>query len=194
MDLDTLQCSSSRAPQEAARQFCRQLEACVEDASMDDWIDLYRFLSSDTEVMAALQRALKSLNHSMPVFDLEDSYQRRVRTFLRDLQHLLNAFPEEGSMAFLMQQWSQPTVMQDQGLILQKRAAIKALMEHEAVDWGVLYDFVFSDETSGAIQAALYRLGYGRMNYCDPDTTYEEDVRAYFNALEEICEALFAEE
>ncbi len=193
-DLDHLECSQDLSPQEAAQQFCQQLEDCVEEAYDEDWRHLYRLLSSDDPVMSSLQQALNHLQLRMPVFDQEDSYKERVKTFVRDLGHLLQGIPQAGSMAALMQTLSQPSIVQDQGLILQKRAAIKALMEHEAVDWSVLYDFVFSEETSGAIQAALHRLGYGRMDYYDPDSTYEEDVRAYFNALEDVCEALFAEE
>ena len=49
----------------------------------------------------------------------------------------------------------------------------------EAVsDWEVVYDVVFSDTINGAIIA----MGLSP-SYYDPDTTYEEDARAYVSAL-----------
>lgn len=45
--------------------------------------------------------------------------------------------------------------------------------------WEVKYHLIFSDEISGRV-AQLSRL-----DYCDPDTTYEEDVLAWVTAFRE---------
>lgn len=46
-------------------------------------------------------------------------------------------------------------------------------------DWRMKYDLIFSEEISGAIAATGFSL-----DYYDPDTSYEEDVRAYVDAVE----------
>lgn len=52
--------------------------------------------------------------------------------------------------------------------------------------WIEAYDKIFSDEGSVALHSAFKALGW-RLDYCDPDTTYDDDVRAYVTALREFC-------
>jgi len=50
--------------------------------------------------------------------------------------------------------------------------------EERNLSWSTLYDCIFSQDISGKIQ------GTGiRVDYCDPDTSYEEDVRAFVKAI-----------
>ena len=57
------------------------------------------------------------------------------------------------------------------------------------VSWERKYDRIFA--MSGRISDAAIAAGMGRIDYYDPDASYEEDVRAYVGALErvkaEIC-------
>ena len=55
-------------------------------------------------------------------------------------------------------------------------------------EWEAKYAAVFSDVVRGQIEATGVRL-----EYCDPDTTYEEDVRAYARAVRERADELRAE-
>lgn len=55
------------------------------------------------------------------------------------------------------------------------------------VPWYVIYDEIFSKEVSQRIHALLHEL-HIHFDYCDPDTTYEEDVRAYVDALARLAE------
>ncbi len=45
-------------------------------------------------------------------------------------------------------------------------------------DWLLKYDLIFSD----SISCNIFNLGL-RFDYYDPDSSYEEDVRAYITAL-----------
>lgn len=57
------------------------------------------------------------------------------------------------------------------------RVAAK-IVRDQTWSWAERYDLIFSPEISGAI------LNTGvRFEHCDPDTSYEEDVRAYVNAV-----------
>ena len=51
--------------------------------------------------------------------------------------------------------------------------------------WETKYDLVFSDEISKCIRETGISL-----DYCDPDTSYEEDVLAYVNAVKVKAEDL----
>lgn len=51
-----------------------------------------------------------------------------------------------------------------------------------------VYDATF-DFHQGVIKPLLFKL-YIKLDYYDPDTTYEEDVQAYRNALTKILEKL----
>jgi hypothetical protein len=42
------------------------------------------------------------------------------------------------------------------------------------LDWEDKFDLIFSKEISGNV----------KLNYYDPDTSYEEDVRAFMNAFQ----------
>lgn len=53
----------------------------------------------------------------------------------------------------------------------------KAIRDSGA-DWETKYDLIFSDDISVAVR----RTGVG-FDYYDPDTSYEEDVRAFVDAL-----------
>lgn len=45
------------------------------------------------------------------------------------------------------------------------------------IDWEIKYDFVFENLALKVREAGIH------LEYCDPDTSYEEDVMAYINAL-----------
>ena len=55
--------------------------------------------------------------------------------------------------------------------------------------WETAYDLVFSDQLSGRVSQLLAKLNH-RLDYCDPDTTYEEDVTAYATALARLVERM----
>lgn len=55
--------------------------------------------------------------------------------------------------------------------------------------WERAYDIIFSDRVSTRVFALSRILGH-RLDYYDPDTSYEEDVRAFANALAEHVEEL----
>ena len=48
---------------------------------------------------------------------------------------------------------------------------------NSSVDWEVKYDLIFSKRVSGKINDLI------SLDYYDPDTSYEEDVTAFVNAL-----------
>lgn len=50
-------------------------------------------------------------------------------------------------------------------------------------DWEMVYNRVFKD--SREIRSIIDSLGYNELDYYDPDASYEDDVRAYLNALAE---------
>ena len=47
------------------------------------------------------------------------------------------------------------------------------------MSWEAKYDMIFSPEISQRVFKLV------RLNYYDPDTTYEEDVMAFFDAFKE---------
>lgn len=47
------------------------------------------------------------------------------------------------------------------------------------LDWDVKYDLIFSERLSRKVFKLI------RLDYYDPDTTYQEDVTAFVNALNE---------
>lgn len=53
------------------------------------------------------------------------------------------------------------------------------------IEWSTKYDLIFSD----AIKGAIDEIGIW-INWVDPDMDYEDDVRAYFGALEEKAKEL----
>jgi len=63
------------------------------------------------------------------------------------------------------------------------KAAI-AIADSDA-DPEVKYDMIFSDEIAVAMRATGYMV-----DYYDPDTSYEEDVAAYANAVRERVEQM----
>ena len=48
------------------------------------------------------------------------------------------------------------------------------------ISWRTKYDLVFSDDIAGAVRDLNIRL-----EWYDPDTSYEEDVLAYMSAIRE---------
>lgn len=56
--------------------------------------------------------------------------------------------------------------------------------------WMVRYDIVFSDNNSGRAIALYNRLTNSKFDYYDPDTSYEEDVVAFVNAITESFKSL----
>ena len=46
-------------------------------------------------------------------------------------------------------------------------------------DWETKYDLIFAPDLSGAVFKQI------RLEYCDPDTTYQEDVTAFITAFNE---------
>lgn len=55
--------------------------------------------------------------------------------------------------------------------------------------WQIAYDLVFNKAVSGAAREALAELN-SPLDYYDPDTSYEEDVCAFADALKEKIEEL----
>lgn len=67
---------------------------------------------------------------------------------------------------------------------LRQLAATVEQIVGSTADWKTKYDLVFSDNVCVRIRQLLDELGCS-LNYYDPDTTYEEDLRAYADALKE---------
>lgn len=66
---------------------------------------------------------------------------------------------------------------------------VQRLMSEEDVDWEMKYDLIFSKEVSRRIFDLFGELNI-RFEYYDPDTSYEDDLRAFSSALEEKMEEL----
>lgn len=81
-------------------------------------------------------------------------------------------------------------MIDDQRDLLSAIAYVKAIAYSEAPPESI-YDRVFSIN-SNTIRPLLDKLGI-EFNYYDPDTTYEEDVRAYINAISEVYENVIKE-
>ena len=52
------------------------------------------------------------------------------------------------------------------------------------VDWEIIYDRVFSERCSRRVFTLCNELG-SSLDYYDPDTSYEEDVAAFYWALKD---------
>lgn len=59
---------------------------------------------------------------------------------------------------------------------------MKKIVDVEDVDWETKYELIFSDDFSLRLQK-LYHI-----DYYDPDTDYESDVRAFVSACEDKAE------
>jgi hypothetical protein len=57
-----------------------------------------------------------------------------------------------------------------------------ATEDNDPVSWEKAYNAIFSDRVSKRVYELLRRIG-SSMDYYDPDTSYEEDVRAFASAL-----------
>lgn len=58
------------------------------------------------------------------------------------------------------------------------------IFHSDKYDWEEKYDLIFSDKISKKIGSIIH------ISYCDPDTTYEEDLKAYMDALNSKVETL----
>lgn len=70
------------------------------------------------------------------------------------------------------------------GQLRQLVVELREVLEDEGLDWEVKFDLVFGTHQKN-IKALLSEAGKN-LDYYDPDTTYEEDSRAYVTALEEL--------
>lgn len=59
---------------------------------------------------------------------------------------------------------------------------VQRLINEEDVDWELKYDTIFSPNISKRVFALMKELNIS-FDYYDPDTSYEEDVRAFSDAL-----------
>lgn len=55
--------------------------------------------------------------------------------------------------------------------------------------WSIAYDQIFSEKISKKIYKKFHKLNI-QMHYYDPDSSYEDDVRAYVNAVNEKLEEI----
>lgn len=56
------------------------------------------------------------------------------------------------------------------------------IFNDSSLDWEQKYDQIFSDEVSVKVFNLI------RLDYCDPDTTYQEDVEAFMRAFDQAME------
>lgn len=74
----------------------------------------------------------------------------------------------------------------DVGLLKKIREHANRIFKSEA-SWETKYELIFSDAISERVFQEI------QLDYCDPDTSYEEDVTAFINAfnqkMEEILKA-----
>lgn len=61
---------------------------------------------------------------------------------------------------------------------------LREVLDAHDLDWEVRYDLIFGSHRK-LVVPALESAGM-RLEYYDPDTTYEEDSRAYVEALESL--------
>ncbi len=66
---------------------------------------------------------------------------------------------------------------------------VQKLVTQDDVDWELKFDLIFSPEVSRRIFQLFSELNVS-FDYYDPDTSYEEDVQALANALEEKMQEL----
>lgn len=66
---------------------------------------------------------------------------------------------------------------------------VQRLINEEDVDWELKYDTIFSPNISKKVFALMKELNIN-FDYYDPDTSYEEDVRAFSDALDSKIEEL----
>ncbi len=70
------------------------------------------------------------------------------------------------------------------GELRQLVTELKEVLEDEELNWETKYGLVF-DTHQKKIRGLLYK-ARKNLDYYDPDTSYEEDARAYVNALDEL--------
>lgn len=69
----------------------------------------------------------------------------------------------------------------DKQKLLKQIRKVQTTFEDDTLDWEQKYDAIF-DRHGSKISLLLHKVGI-RLEYYDPDTTYEEDVTAYVRAL-----------
>jgi hypothetical protein len=60
-------------------------------------------------------------------------------------------------------------------------AQVEVVFDNEVLGWATRYDVIFA--RAPRIATLMRELGFGRLDYYDPDMDYEDDVRAYVSAL-----------
>jgi hypothetical protein len=70
------------------------------------------------------------------------------------------------------------------GKLRQLVVELKEVLEDEELDWEKKYDLVF--DTHQQQVEDLLKEARLHLDYYDPDTTYEEDAKAYVSALDEL--------
>lgn len=68
-------------------------------------------------------------------------------------------------------------------------AVVDRIVANDALSWQLKYALVFDGGVKARLDAALTAAGID-VSYYDPDTSYEEDVRAYVEAMRRIVEQL----
>lgn len=94
----------------------------------------------------------------------------------------IKKFPGEDSYSFVLNVAQESESYTKNLEFLQLVAVIDNIMR-SSQDWSVKYDLIFSPGISRRIEA----LGY-TPDYCDPDSSYEDDVRAYVDAVNELAD------
>lgn len=74
--------------------------------------------------------------------------------------------------------------MPDMKLLRELNRQANAIIDNDDIEWEEKYDLIFCESMSRTVFREL------RLDYYDPDTTYEEDARAFVNAFNEKMEEL----
>lgn len=79
---------------------------------------------------------------------------------------------------------SKQTDLFGKGLVRQLARELREVLDDDELDWEEKYDLIFSAHQE-RVKPAL-KEAYLYLEYYDPDTTYDEDSRAYVEALESL--------
>ena len=117
-------------------------------------------------------------------FDLADLFRFVKQEYPEQFEQLVSGEldPDDATFAELVR-----LEKQVQRFINEAQAEAGSNDDGEA--WKVAYEQVFCDAVSSRIRT-LFDTLHRRFDYYDPDTTYQEDVRAYANALHDRVEEL----
>lgn len=117
------------------------------------------------EVLSALKEARKSAYDNTECLSCLD----RIEALLRD----------ESKLTLLEQ------INEKHAKVRVLAQELREVLESPNLDWEVKYDAIF-DAHQKKVKPALEEANLS-LDYCDPDTSYEEDARAYVDALESLC-------